>query len=136
MPDSVEFPPGAVADRRERRLALHARYVRQILCERFPLAFRGRGASKPPLKIGIGRDVQLAMPELPPVALVAALRDYASGPTYCRNLTASAQRIGLDGEPAGQVSETEAKQAELRMAVFRKKVAVSGSPAQEKGEAI
>jgi ProP effector len=110
--------------------------VRQILCERFPLAFRGRGANKPPLKIGIGHDVQLAMPELPPIALVAALRDYASGPTYCRNLTAGAQRIGLDGEPAGQVSAAEADQAAFRMAVFRKNAAACASPAQEKGEAI
>lgn len=118
MPDSVAIPPGAVADRRERRLALHAQRVREILCDRFPLAFRAKGASKPPLKIGIGRDVQLAMPEPPPTALAAALRDYASGPTYCRNLVAGAQRIGLEGEPSGHVTHAEAKQAEFRMQLF------------------
>ena len=118
MPDTVEISPPNVANRRDRRLALHASRVREILCERFPLAFRKKGANKPPLKIGIGRDVQLAMPELPPTALAIALRDYASGPTYCRNLTANAQRIGLDGEAAGYVTEAEARQAQLRMQLF------------------
>ena len=103
-----------------------ARAVRALLHERFPDCFAGQGEEKPPLKIGIDRDILGAFPELGRRQLEVALLDYAHGPTYARNVIAGASRIGLNGEGCGYVTATEAAYAAGRMrALFGDKKANS-----------
>jgi ProP effector len=108
------------ANMKQRRLKAHAASVREILVDRFPLTFTGPGRDKRPLKIGIGNDILLALPELAGASVALALADYAWGPTYCRNVVAGAERIGLDGQVTGIVSEREAEHAKRRMRLFER----------------
>lgn len=119
--------------RRHRSTRTLAGRTRDILAHRFPAAFKGRGESKTPLKIGIDRDILAAMPELGDRRIVLALQDYTFGPTYLSNLHAGAPRIGLDGAPAGEVSAEEAAHAEDRMRLFKPRAPAAPSKAEDKG---
>lgn len=84
------------------------RYVpawRDRLHEAFPQAILERGQPKRPLKIGIYRDIKARLPDMPAQAIHRALNDYVSGPTYLSNCVVGAERIDLDGSPAGTVDE-------------------------------
>lgn len=89
---------------------------RQVLAERFPLCFAPQGAPKRPLKVGIYADIRAAVPDLSSRKLVCALRDYTAGPLYLRGLVAGATRVGLDGEPAGEVTAEEEAKARAALA--------------------
>ncbi len=85
--------------------------ARELLVERFPLAFAPKRAPKRPLKIGIFIDILAAAPDIERWKVSLALKDYCSGPKYLMACTPHAPRIDLTGAPAGTVSEEHAKHA-------------------------
>jgi ProP effector len=83
--------------------------MRRILLERFPACFKPFLEVKAPLKIGIRQDLVAAAPDLDPYAIRLAVRDYCYGRTYHQAaMVAGAQRIGVHGEPAGEVKPEHA----------------------------
>jgi ProP effector len=93
--------------------------LRQLLAERYPNAFKPKGAQKLPLKIGIHNEIVAANPELTAEEVRAGLADYTGGPKYLEHLLPGAVRIGLDGSPAGTVTEREANWARIRLKHLR-----------------
>jgi ProP effector len=72
-----------------------------------------------PLKIGIQEDL-IADEKLARNRIKRALASYVRNPHYLRSLVAGADRVGLDGQPAGQVSEEEAAHAQAKLDEMRK----------------
>ena len=105
----------AVTDKRLRFQKAHAARVREILAVRFPNCFAPNGAPKKPLRIGIGFEIILAMPELSSYSIGAALDDYTNGITYCEAMVEGAPRVALDGSESGVVSALEADHARKRL---------------------
>lgn len=97
--------------------------VRQALHITYPKCFAAKGQQKRPLKIGIHKDLlangREMMPGLSCRLIRAGLRDYVSGPTYLRNMLAGAERIDLDGNPAGVVTEDHEVQARRQIAALK-----------------
>ncbi len=104
---------------------LTAKDTRALLVEMFPACIQPQGAPKLPLKIGIDKDIRAAAPQIGGKALWIALQDYTGGKTYQRALVAGAARIGLDGQPAGVVTEQEAAHARHRL---RRRPKAPGAP--------
>lgn len=78
----------------------------------FPNTFKGSGAPKLPLKIGIQADLLDATREVegrPSRKMIRSfLTRYVSRPSYYLACRAGEVRIGLNGEPQGVVTEKEA----------------------------
>jgi ProP effector len=91
--------------------------TRKLLADTFPSAFKGFGAPKPPLKVGIFKDVKRELPELSARALEAALNDYTSGPSYLREVKVGTPRVDITGAPAGEVTADQASYAKERWGV-------------------
>ena len=79
--------------------------ARQILVDRFPLAFMPKGAEKKPLKVGIEKDIFSAEIGVSNNLIRKALSNYTGGPTYLRNVKSGAPRINLDGTECGTVAD-------------------------------
>lgn len=109
-----------IADKRFRFQKVHAARVREILCVRFPKCFAPKGEAKRPLKVGIGFDILLALPELSSYSIGAALDDYCNGRTYCEIMVEGAARISLDGSEEGVVSALEANHAQKRLEAWER----------------
>jgi ProP effector len=107
-------------DKRIRMQKAHAERVRNILVTRFPDCFAPKGEAKKPLKLGIGFDLLLALPELSSYSVNIALEDYTSGRKYCEALIPGAPRYSLDGFEAGIVSALEADHARKRIEAFER----------------
>lgn len=101
----------------ERRMIATA--TRALLVERFPAAFMPPHTDKRPLAVGIYKAIRAACPDIPCRDLNFAMRDYTGGPKYLRALIVGADRIGLDGAPVAQVSETQATHAAARLAALK-----------------
>jgi len=93
---------------------------RAILAERFPAVFSGKGEAKKPLAVGIHHQLSKAMPDIPMERIRAALKNYTNGPTYQRNLVAGAPRLDLMGNVVGEVTESDATFAKIRLAGMAK----------------
>jgi len=83
------------------------------LQQHFPRAFPKKPANKVPLKIGIYQDLtahaqtlRLDQPQIK-----AAIQAWCQGSRYWACLTLDAVRVDLNGEPAGTVTEADAKRA-------------------------
>jgi sRNA-binding protein len=93
---------------------------------RWPNCFWVYEGRRKPLKIGIHVDIVQAGGFEEP-ALRAALRAYVRNVAYRRQLIAGAERIGLDGLPAGAaVTPEEAQHAQEANAAFFKKARKRG----------
>jgi ProP effector len=88
---------------------------REFLAATYPQTFAGKGDEKRPLKLGIDKDLIKA--GLPGFIVCRALNDYTAGPTYRRNLIAGADRIDLNGDAVGVVTEDEAEAAAQRLSL-------------------
>lgn len=108
----------------------HAEHVRALLVDRFPKCFAGQGQTKRPLKVGIGLDVLLQMPELSGYSIGVALEDYCWGKKYCESMKAGDPRINLEGENEGVVRPMEADHAALRMRMFDAQRAQPAAPGE------
>jgi ProP effector len=96
--------------------------IREELVQLFPACFAGKGKPKPPLKKGIFRDIINRMPGgrgLKQWHLGRVLDDYTHGPTYLASLVEGATRVDLDGNPAGEVSASDAEHAAKKLALIR-----------------
>ena len=91
-----------------------------LLAERWPRAFAIRKSKRRPLKVGIHVDVLAALDGAMTAAeLGDALGDYTKSSGYIRRITrAGAERIGLDGAPAGEVSPEEANAAVMELSLL------------------
>jgi ProP effector len=115
---SVE-PIPSISKRRARREAWCAAAIDTLLLfrQRFPLAFARLSAStRRPLKVGIDRDIAIAMPEIGIVEIKSALRWYCGDLRYHRACTEGADRLDLDGNVAGAVTTAQAVSAKATIA--------------------
>lgn len=64
-----------------------------------------------PLAIGIHKTVLAAAPELDAGAVRAALRRHTASTRYLKAVATGTQRHGLDGQPAGEVTDEQKQQA-------------------------
>jgi ProP effector len=95
------------ADRQSRRKAAHDALL--VLRQKFPLAFyRLSARTRRPLKVGVHHDIAAAAPELSESEVARALRFYVGDLRYHRACVEGAERVGLDGEPAGIVTAAQA----------------------------
>ena len=103
----------AEAERRAIRDAIRQRAhaTRRELVRRFPACFRPHGSPKLPLMIGTYEAVRDAAPDIATPDLINTITDYCNGQSYLRALIADADRIGLDGKPAGAVTPSHAEHA-------------------------
>jgi len=86
-----------------------------MLVESYPLAFAIEPRRRRPLKLGIHRDIIAALNgTVTPRAVGDALRLYVGNPRYLKACVTRADRIGLNGNPAGQVSAEDAASAKIR----------------------
>lgn len=92
------------------------RQERAALASQFPDAFMASGSrAKKPLALGIKHQLADAAPD--GVDIEHFLRAYTFGPKYLRCLRVDAGRVGLDGQPAGTVSDGDAWYARTCLAV-------------------
>ncbi len=89
----------------------------QLLCDAYPEVFNRE--SMRPLKIGIQEDL-VADEKLAKNKIKRALASYVRSPYYFRSLKEGADRIGLDGQPAGTVTESEAEHARQQLKEINK----------------
>ncbi|WP_108650541.1 RNA chaperone ProQ [Dongshaea marina] len=87
------------------------------LTEKFPNCFIAQGEAKP-LKIGIFQDLAERLKdesELSKTTLRAALRQYTSSWRYLHGLKAGAERVDLDGNPCGVLTEEHVEHAQAAL---------------------
>jgi sRNA-binding protein len=104
----------------------HAAAVDTLLTlrQKFPQAFaRLNDNRRRPLKVGIHVDIAAALPDLDEVAIGRALKFYVSDLRYHRAVAGGAERIDLDGNPAGTVSAGEAENSKRSVAGIEAKLA-------------
>lgn len=86
----------------------------QRLAQRFPALF---GGGPKPLKLRIQADIQEQAPgEFTKAELSAFFRRHTSSTSYLFALVRSPTRFGLDGQPAGEISEEHRKAAQDELA--------------------
>ena len=91
-----------------------------LLAELYPKCFSIYEGRRRPLKIGIHKDILAAVDgALTPLELSNALRVYCANGAYLRSSREGAQRIDLDGNPAGIVVAEEAQGAKARLTARR-----------------
>lgn len=84
----------------------------ELLAERFPACFSVFEGRRKPLAIGIHLDILAALGDAVTAdELGLVLRCYVANKVYRSHLIAGATRYGLNGQPAGIVTEKEAVRA-------------------------
>lgn len=89
-----------------------------LMCETYPKAFDRDNVR--PLKIGIQEDI-LADEKVSKTKAKRALASYVRSPQYHKSLVAGADRVDLNGEPAGTVTEQEAEHAQTMLKQMRER---------------
>jgi ProP effector len=80
-----------------------------LLAATWPNCFSGPVSGRRPLKVGIGKEVAAAASgAITPEELDAALQHYVGAKSYQQQLREGAQRVDLDGSPAGTVTAEQA----------------------------
>lgn len=74
-----------------------------------------------PLKNGVREELYDAAAQISHRRISAALARYCRSPSYLKAVKEGVARIGLDGEPAGQVTATEAEAARKQLAALGKR---------------
>jgi ProP effector len=94
-----------------------------LLRERFPQAFARLNAwDRRPLKVGIHTEIAAALPDLSAIEIARALRFYTNDLRYQAACIEGAERIGLDGTPAGTVTAAGAEHAKRVIAAIESKL--------------
>jgi ProP effector len=88
-----------------------ARQLLPMFIERYPNTFAMLEARRQPLKVGIRDELAAVFPDLTPRMIGVALYWYANAFPYRAKLVEGAPRFGLDGQPAGTVTASEAADA-------------------------
>jgi ProP effector len=107
------------------------------LTEQFPKAFSVYEGRRRPLKVGVHLDIVSRLNGvMTPQEVGITLRLYTSANAYLRACRAGADRIDLDGNPLGTVSESDAENAQARLQAKKhrkaKPKAKSGEPAKKR----
>jgi ProP effector len=89
--------------------------TRRALLNRWPNCFKGYTRPKLPLKVGIDKDILAADPELDTEIVKLVLRIYVSHETYREVMIEGAGRVDLDGNPAGVVTNSQAKWSVMKL---------------------
>ena len=89
----------------------------QLLCDAYPEVFNRENMR--PLKIGIQEDL-IADEKLAKNKIKRALASYVRSPYYFRSLKEGADRIGLDAQASGAVTESEAEHAKQQLKEINK----------------
>jgi ProP effector len=89
--------------------------TRRALLNRWPNCFKGYMRPKLPLKVGIDKDILAADPELNPEMVKIVLRIYGDHLSYHEAMIEGAARVDLNGNPAGVVTDNEARWAANRL---------------------
>lgn len=84
----------------------------QLLMDAYPSVFSRENPR--PLKIGIQEDL-VADDKVSRTKIKRALASYVRSPQYLRSFQEDADRIGLDGQPAGKVTAEEAQHARSKL---------------------
>jgi ProP effector len=83
-----------------------------LLAAAWPQCFSGPVSGRRPLKVGIGKEIAAATEgAITPEELNVALQHYVGAKAYQRQLREGAQRVDLDGSPAGTVTAEQAARA-------------------------
>jgi ProP effector len=86
-----------------------------ILAERFPAAFAIKPSHRRPLKLGIHNDILAQLSDtIAPRDLSIALRIYVGNIGYLKALVPGADRVDLNGVPAGTVTAEHAAIAKVQ----------------------
>ncbi|MDE1329348.1 RNA chaperone ProQ [Vibrio aestuarianus] len=102
----------------------NSKEVIAYIAECFPKCFTLEGEAKP-LKIGIFQDLAERLSEDEKVSktqLRAALRQYTSSWRYLHGVKAGATRVGLDGNPCGELEEEHVEHAQAALAESKARV--------------
>ena len=110
-PDNSAVASAPVASKPNKNRAANMAAV-QLLMDAYPNVF-SRDNPKP-LKIGIQEDL-VADDKVSRTKIKRALASYVRSPQYLRSFAEDADRIGLDGEPAGKVTAEEADHARAKL---------------------
>ena len=86
-----------------------------------------------PLKIGIAKDIQTRLLEVPAEVIGHAMRIYCSDRRYLAGLIAGAPRVDMTGASCGEVTPDQANAAKLRLEAIRRR-AQTRKPAKEAAE--
>jgi ProP effector len=89
--------------------------MRETLVARFPKCFMPKRADKLPLAKGIRQAVISAAPDLDPLLIGAAIRDYVHGRKYQDALVMGAMRVDLDGQEIEAVTQADAAWARMTL---------------------
>lgn len=84
--------------------------VLSVLCERFTV-FR----ECQPLALGVHKRIRELLPEIEAPQLRAALRTHTTSTKYLKALVANRQRIDLDGQAAGEVTDEQRAVADTQL---------------------
>lgn len=87
---------------------LNVEAVLQLLQERWPLCFSIHERGRRPLKVGIFTDIMKELDgAVTHAELAKAIGCYVGNRIYLKKIKTGAARVGLDGLPAGKVTESE-----------------------------
>jgi ProP effector len=87
----------------------------------FPATFTLDTDQVRPLKNGVREELYDAAAHISHRRISAALARYCRSPAYLKAVKEGVARIGLDGEPAGEVTATEAEAAHKQLAALGKR---------------
>lgn len=115
----------------------YVQYGVALLQAYFPESFKS-GSTIKPLKKGIKQDLVIRLSTIEGIVIedkacmVKSLAYYVNTPTYHRSVVEGAERIDLDGKPAGIVSAEEAKYStERHQAKLQAKFSAQSSSAKK-----
>jgi ProP effector len=92
-----------------------------VLAERFPAAFAVNPCYRQPLKLGIHLDILAQLSDtIAPRDLSDALRIYVGNIKYLKSLVTGAERVDINGMPAGTVT---AEHADIAKAQYEQRCA-------------
>lgn len=87
-----------------------------LLAATWPKTFSVEFAGRKPLRVGIGKHIAAATEgAITTAELEAAMDLYCSHKSYLKKLREGAERVGLDGSPAGVVTAAQAANARRRI---------------------
>ena len=90
------------------------------------------GPKRRPLQIGIAKDVQARLPEVPAEVIGHAMRVYCSDRRYLAGLIAGAPRVDMTGARCGEVTPDEANSAKLRLKAILRRAQTSKASKEAK----
>lgn len=94
--------------------------VRPRLVAMFPFCFAASGEPKRPIKIGIRQDIMARTDAFTSLELYCGLGHYTNKPSYLRAMIEGADRIDIDGNPAGVVSAADEEHAKAGLRRFER----------------